>query len=99
MVLSVCVSGVEGTPGFSAPHFRQAGEAGLADLGNASHLDNRRLFLPFCESSGLVMIRVGVSESFAVLVKHSRLPVVVHSPLVYPQCCGFPNFHLELPSR
>jgi hypothetical protein len=45
------------------------------------------------------MVRVDASESFAVLVKHSRLPVPVLSPLVFPVCCVSPSFHLEILSR
>ena len=41
------------------------------------------------------MIRVNATEGFAVLVKHSHLPVMVFSPLVFSVCCEFPSFHLR----
>jgi hypothetical protein len=86
-------------PGFSAPLFRQAGEAELADLSHAGAFHNWGFFLPLCKSSGLSPNCVGASEPLPVLVKHSHLPVMVFSPFVFPECCGFPNFHLEILSR
>jgi hypothetical protein len=64
---------------------RAAGEARLADLSDASHFHNRGFSLPLCKSSGLVTIRVDATKSLAVLVKHSHLPVMVFSPLVFPE--------------
>jgi hypothetical protein len=81
------------TPGFGAPLFRQAGEAGLAEFGDASHTYDWGLFLSICKARGLLMIRVDATKSFDVLVKQSHLPVMVLSPTVLPECCGFPRFH------
>jgi hypothetical protein len=73
--------------------------AGLAELSDASHFHDWGFLLPLCKSSGFLMIRVDATESFAVLVKHSHLPVPVLSPLVFPEGCVFPKFHLEILSR
>ena len=67
---------------------------GLADLSDASHLYDRGFFLPLCKGSGLFTIGVDTTKGFAVLIKHSHLPVMVFSPSVFSECCAFPNFHL-----
>ena len=66
----------------------------LADLSDASHLHDRGFLLPLCKGSSLFTIRVDTTKSFAVLVKHGHLPVIVFSPSVFPECCAFPNYHL-----
>src|ERR1039458_9653967 len=68
---------------------------GLTDLSDASHFNERGLPLPLCKASSLVTIRVDASKSFAVLVKQSRLIMMVFSPSVFPECCALPNFHFE----
>jgi len=84
---------------FNAPLFRQAGGTGLADFDDAGHFYNWGLFLPLCKSSGLSMNCVGAREPLAVIVKNGHLPVMVFSPLVFPECCMFVSFHLEILSR
>ena len=73
--------------------------AGLADLRDPSHFYHRGFLLPVCKSSGLSMNCVGASKPLPVLVKHSHLPVVVFSPLVFTECCGLPSFHFEILTR
>ncbi len=58
---------------------------GLADFDDAGHLYDWGLFLPLCKSSGLSMNCVGAREPLAVNVKNGHLPVVVFSPLVFPE--------------
>ena len=67
--------------------------AGLAKLGDASHFHDRGFLLPFCKASGLLTIRVNATEGFAITIKNGNLPVMVLSPPVFPECCGFPSFH------
>jgi hypothetical protein len=57
--------------------------AELTDLSDAGHFYDRGFPLALCKSSGFFMVRVDTSKSFAVLVKHSRLPVMVLSPRVF----------------
>jgi hypothetical protein len=66
-----------------APLHRQPDGAGLTDLSDASHFHDRGFLLPVCKPSSLVTVRVHASKSLAVLVKHSRLPVMMFSPLVF----------------
>ena len=54
--------------------------AGLADFDDAGHFHDWGLFLPLCKVGGLLMIRVDASKPLPVIVKHSRLPVMVLSP-------------------
>jgi hypothetical protein len=75
---------------------RAAGGAGLAELSDASHFDNRGLRLPHCKASGLLTFGVDSNKSFAVAIKNFNLPVTVFPPLVFPEYCGFPaSFHLR----
>jgi hypothetical protein len=69
--------------------------AGLAELSDASHFYDGGFLLPFCKANGFFTIGVDATKGFAVIVKHSDLPVTVLAPIVFPECCGFPNFHLE----
>ncbi len=70
--------------------------AGLAYFDDAGHFYNWGLFLPLGKSSGLSMNCVGAREPLAVIVKHSHLPMMVLSPSVFPEYCGFPaSFHLR----
>jgi hypothetical protein len=41
------------------------------------------------------MIRVHASEPFTVIVKQGHLPMMMFPPCVFPERCGFPNFHLR----
>ena len=66
----------------------------LADSRDAGHLHDRGLLLPLCKGSSLFTIRVDTTKSFAVLVKHGHLPMVVFSPSVFPECRSFPAYHL-----
>jgi hypothetical protein len=54
-------------------------------LSDAGHFNDWGLSLPICKGSGLVMIRVLATKVLAVLVKHGHLPVMVLSPLVFPE--------------
>ena len=70
----------------SAAQLYQGGRrAGLADLSDAGHFHDRRFLLTLCKASGLIMIRVGASKSFAVVIENFSLPVMVFSPLVFPE--------------
>jgi hypothetical protein len=68
---------------------------GLAELGDASHFHDRRFLLSICKVSGLLMIRVDATKSFAVVIKDGDLPVMVLTPPIFSECCASPNFHLE----
>jgi hypothetical protein len=57
--------------------------AGLAELCDASHSYNWRLFLPLCKACGLFMVCVHADKPLTVIVKQSNLPVMVFSPLVF----------------
>lgn len=56
--------------------------AALADFDDAGHFHDRTFPLPLCKCSSLLMIRVDASKPLTVLVKYSRLPVMVLPPLV-----------------
>lgn len=69
---------------------------GLAELSDAGHFHDRGFFLPICESSGLLMVRVNSDKSLAVAIKHFHLPMAMLPPLVFPECGWSPtNFHLH----
>src|ERR1700737_4333320 len=69
--------------------------AGLVDLSDASHFHDRGFLLPLCKACGLLTIRVDATEGFAITIKNGNLPVMVLSPPVFPECCGFLSFHLR----
>jgi hypothetical protein len=68
---------------------------GLAELSDTAHFHDGRLPLPFGRFVGLFSVRINTSKVFPVRVKHSHLPVMVFSSLVFPEYCALRNFHLE----
>lgn len=66
----------------------------LTDSNHASHLYKRRLSLPLGKFIGLGMNCVSAGELLTIRVKQRDLPVVVQSPLVFLERCGFPKFHV-----
>jgi hypothetical protein len=74
---------------------KAAGEARLANFGDASQSHYRRFPLSIRKASGLLMIRGDATKSFIVAIKDGNLPVTVFAPHGFSEYCGVPNFHLE----
>jgi len=58
-------------------------------LNHAGHFYNKGFPLPLRKAVGLGMIRVGPGKFLTVFVKQSHLRVVVFSPLIFSERCGF----------
>lgn len=65
----------------------------LAHSNDAGHLYKLGLFLPLGKFLGLSPNCVSAGEPLTVRVKQSHSPVMVHSPLVFPERFAFPEFH------
>jgi hypothetical protein len=54
-------------------------------LNDTHHLYDWGFFLSLCKSSGLSMNCVGASKPLTVVIKDGNLPVMVLSPLIFPE--------------